>query len=186
MSRTTVHHLADEAHQCLALWKADESWRALQKHALLHLSRWPGLLGAAAVEQLDLSHDGAPLLEEGARALAIKTAAYVLAADDLPGMLPVAVPVEEAVHALTCQVDLLRGITDRAGVRVVQRTHTAPLAYHRGCLTYDTYCQAWGQPPTRYWLDHDTATARQEHLLRLYTATDLNPSSHNITFTSGR
>lgn len=180
MSRPTADRLADQAHHFQTQWKSDASWTALQNHALSHLTRWPGLLGATVVERLDLARDGAPLLEEAARALAIKAAANALADDDLPGALPVAIPVEEAVHALTAHRDLLWRITHRTGIRLIQLTHTTALAYRPGCLTYDTYCAAWGEPPARYWLDHDTA--RQYHLLRLYTATDLKPGSHNITF----
>jgi len=100
MSRPTADRLADEAHQCLAQWKGDDAWKALLGGALAHLTRWPTMLGTPVVDRLDLSRDGRPLLEEGARALAIKAAAYILAADDLADMLPVAVPVEEAARAL--------------------------------------------------------------------------------------
>lgn len=185
MSRPTADRLADEAAQCLAEWKADASWQGLRDLALAHLTRWPTLLGTPVIACLDLASDGGPLLDEAARALAIKAAGFILAGNDLPAMLPVAIPVEEAVNAFTAQVDLLRGVTDRAGVRLVQHTPTSALPYRPGCLTYDAYRCAWGEPPTRYWLDHDTVTARQDHLLGLYTSAGLMPGSHSIAFEPG-
>lgn len=186
MSRPTPDRLADEASQCLTEWKADASWQDLRERALAHLTRWPALLGAPVIACLDLARDGGPLLEQAARAMAIKAAGHILAGTDLPAMLPVAVPVEEAVNAFTAQVDLLRGITDRTGVRLVQHTPAEVLPYRAGCLTHDAYTAAWGEPPARYWLDHDTVTARQQHLLGLYTSAGLRPGSHAITFETGR
>lgn len=186
MNQPTADRLADEAAQCLAEWKADASWQDLRDRALTHLTRWPTLLGTPVISCLDLTRDGGPLLEQAARALAIKAAGHILAGRDLPAMLPIAVPVEEAVNAFTAQVDLLRTITDRAGVRLVQHTPTEVLPYRAGCLTHDAYTAAWGEPPARYWLDHDTVTARQEHLLGLYSSAGLTPGSHTITFEPGR
>jgi hypothetical protein len=170
-----AERLAGDAHQCLTEWKSDGSWAVLTMHAQAHLMRWPSLLGASLVEGLHLSRDSRPLLEEAARALAIKAAAYIHGSDDLPDLLPVAVPVEEAVHALTAQVDLLRAITDRAGVRIIHRTPAAPLPYQPGCLTHDAYTTAWGTPPARYWLDHDTALTRTQRLNRLYAHIGITP-----------
>ncbi|MEE4543959.1 hypothetical protein V2S66_18520 [Streptomyces sp. V4-01] len=163
-----AERLADDTHQTLTEWKNDGSWAAWLEHGGIHLARWPALLGANLVEGLHQSRDGAGLLEEAARALAIKAAAYIHGSNDRPDLLPVAVPVDEAVHALTVQSDLLRAICDRAGVRILHRTPAQPLPYRPGCLAHDAYTAAWGTPPARYWLDHTTALARSHRLTRLY------------------
>lgn len=174
--------LADDARRCLTEWRADRCWEPLQAAALAHLRRWPSMTGLPVIDRLDLDSDTEPLLEEAGRALAIKAAAYINAGDALPAMLPVAAPVEEALHALIAQVAMLRAITDRAGVRIVQHTPAAPLAYHSGCLTHDSYTAAWGEPPARYWLDHDTVTTRQYYLARLYTRVGLAADGHALDF----
>jgi hypothetical protein len=71
-------------------------------------------------------------------------------------------------------------------VRLVLHTSTNVLPYRAGCLTYDAYTAAWGEPPARYWLDDATVAARQEHLRSLYTSATLTPGKHNITFDTGR
>jgi hypothetical protein len=182
MTALVSGRLADEATRFLVEWKRDDLWLEVRRRALVHLRHWPTLLGIQVIEQLDLTDDGAPLIEEATRALAITAAAYCVAGEDLAPMLPVPIPVQEASHALMVQVDLLRALADRSGVRLVHRTMSAPLPYRAGCLTHDAYRQAWDEPPARYWLAHETVTARQDHLLGLYSWIGAEPGRHNIVF----
>lgn len=178
-----IDHLAGRAHEILVEWAADEWWPVLQDAAGAHLVRFASATGLPVIAALDFASDTGPLLAEGARALAVNAAAVLHRGADLAGQLPVATPVEEATHALTAQVDLLRGITDRSGVRIVARTPVRPLEYRRGCLTHDVYDAAWGTPPARYWLAHDVVAARRRELERRYRSVGLRPGDgHRITF----
>ena len=124
--KPTTDALAREAQVVLMQWQADPIWEALQTSATSHLRRWPSLTGIMLIDQLNLDQDAAPLLESAARVLAMKAAAYALGSDTPPELLPVPVPVDEAIQALTEQTGLMRGLTDRSGVRIPS-TSLSPL-----------------------------------------------------------
>ncbi|WUH90292.1 hypothetical protein OG900_09405 [Streptomyces sp. NBC_00433] len=75
MSRPTADRLADEAGRCLAERKAEGAWQGLHDRALTYLTRLSTQqLGAPVIACLDLARDDGPLLEQAARALAIRAA----------------------------------------------------------------------------------------------------------------
>ncbi|MEC3997203.1 hypothetical protein VSR01_28355 [Actinacidiphila sp. DG2A-62] len=184
--RDLPSQLAAEAPVILGEWTENPNWRALTAAAEAHLRTAPTLFGAMLIDRL--SPDDAPaLISEAARMLALEAAAFVLAGDDLPGMLPVPAPVRDAVHALTAQVALLRAVTDRSGVRLNHRTPVRALPYTSACLTADAYTAAWGEPPRRFWLSAPVAAARRRHLTDLYghlaiTTSEDGSVRHTITY----
>jgi hypothetical protein len=185
--KPTIDDLAGEARDVLMYWQRDLIWYALKNSAQSHLRRWPSLTGIMLIDQLDLDQDAAPLLESAARVLSIRAAAYALGSDDPPELLPAPVPVDEAVHALTMQIGLLRGIAERGDV-CVPSSSLSPLRYDTGCLTHQIYQAAWGEPPARLWLDRPTIIARRLHLNRLYAAIGITlpAGRHSIDFPAGR
>jgi hypothetical protein len=175
--------LAGTAQEYLTLWRADSAWTALNAAALVHLHRWPALIGITTIDRLDMAADARPLLVEAARMLAINASACLNAGQDLAAALPVPVPVAEALYALMAQVTVLRAITGRTGAGIIQHTPAHALPYQPGCLTHEVYNAAWGQPPARYWLSHSTFTDRQHQLARRYAQIGLTAGGHAHTFT---
>ncbi|WP_405589684.1 hypothetical protein [Streptomyces sp. NBC_01190] len=178
----SVERLAGTAQECLTLWKADSAWPTLTAAALVHLHRWSALVGITTIDRLDLATDARPLLVEAGRVLAINASAGLTSGQDLAASLPVPGPVAEAVYALMAQVTELRGITGRSGVRIIHHTPDHALPYEPGCLTHQVYNATWGPPPERYWLSHQTFTARQRELREQYAEIGLTLHGHRHTF----
>ena len=165
----TVEHVAANAHQILSRWEGDPDFAELCSAALQFSADRTRVAGFTLISQWSRERDAGPLVTEALRALAIKSAGYLATADLAAAEVPIPAPVEEMVHALLAQVQLLGGITDRTGAPAIQQTDLARSDYHHGCTTHSYYTAAWGEePPPRYWIDHHEVDARRAHLRELF------------------
>ncbi|MYU28686.1 hypothetical protein CFC35_23330 [Streptomyces sp. FBKL.4005] len=87
-------------------------------------------------------------------------------------------------HAMLAQAQLLTAIAARVGAVVIHQTDQEHTDYRAGGYTHDCYRAAWGEPPARYWLDHEEVVRRRGHLASLYESIGMGRSGreHSITF----
>ena len=183
----TVEHVATNADQILSRWTADPDFDAFRASSLNYSDEWKCFAGFPVVSQWSLERDVEPLFGEALRALAIKSALYLATGDLVTAEVPIAVPVDEMVHALLAQVQLFRGITDRTGAPAIHQTDQERFDYHHGCITHSYYTAAFNEePPPRYWLDHHEVDARRAHLRELYAQIGIHDLGrhHAIDFTT--
>nr|WP_231904903.1 hypothetical protein [Streptantibioticus cattleyicolor] len=92
--------------------------------------------------------------------------------------------MDEMTHAMLAQAQLLSRIAQNADFTVIHQTDQEHTDYRTGGYTHQCYRDAWGEPPARYWLDHDEVTRRREHLAALYASIGMDRSGreHSITF----
>jgi anti-sigma regulatory factor (Ser/Thr protein kinase) len=139
----------------LAAFTADPDFEAFKTAGLRHDEELSCLAGTPIIDRYDHATDAEPLFTEGLRALCLKAAVYEATQDERIADLPVPVPVDQMAYALTAQHRLLAGIADRTGLRIIHRTGQDHTTWRVGDFTHLTYRAAWGDPPTRYWPDHD-------------------------------
>jgi hypothetical protein len=149
-----------------------------------HSHEFPSFTGYAVISNWSWDNDAPSLFNESLRALALKAAVWVATGDDLTAALPIAAPVDEMTHAMLAQTQLLHGITAHVGVRIIHQTDQEHTAYRAETVTHDYYTAAWGEPPTRYWLDHEEARTRRDRLDGLHARVGINDSGleHSIDF----
>ncbi|MEU9792863.1 hypothetical protein AB0E27_19935 [Streptomyces sparsogenes] len=176
--------VAEGAVQILALVQADPEFDAFRAASLAYSDDWQCFTGFPVIAEWQLKIDATPLFEEGLRALALKAAVHALTGDDQAAEIPIAVPVDEMTHAMLAQAQLLQRITARHGVQIIHQTDQEHTDYTADSYTARCYRAAWGEPPARYWLDHDEVTRRRRHLASLYESIGMGRSGreHSIQF----
>lgn len=181
----SVDKVAERASAVLDAFYADEEYAAFETASLEYSEDWQCFTGFPVISNWDLEADKTPLLVEGLRALALKSAVYSLTSDENAAEIPVAVPVDEMTHAMIAQPQLLRRIADRIGMTVIHQTDQECTSYTHGTgFTYEAYRAAWGEPPTRYWIDKAEVDRRVTHLSTLYSSIGMGRSGrqHAIDF----
>jgi hypothetical protein len=176
--------VAERAHQILVAIKADREYNAFEAATLEYSEDWQCFTGFPVISEWHLENDAPALLIEGVRALSLKAAVYEMTGDENVAEIPIAVPVDEMTHAMIAQQQLLARIAGRVGVSVIHQTDQEHIDYNRGDFTHSTYVAAWGEPPSRYWLDHNEVVRRRELLTERYDSIGLARSGreHRITF----
>lgn len=164
---------------------AHPKFRELAAAALQHCRDWPSLSGELLVAQWRPRSEPAPLLEEAVRAVTLSAAAYERARgeDGVEGTgITIPAPVAAMMHAVAAQTHLFQEIVTSLGLTVVYRADQEH-AYTATSYTAACYRAAWGEPPARYWLDHQEAERRRAVLGELYARVGIGRSGqHDIAF----
>ncbi|MFJ2558751.1 MULTISPECIES: hypothetical protein [unclassified Streptomyces] len=187
ISRPTPERVADRAREIMSAIQADPEFDAFTAAALKYDEAWTCFTGFPVISNWDLDIDKRPLLTEGLRALALKAAVYELGGQDEDMTeIPVAVPVDEMMHAMIAQPQLLARIAERVGVSVIHQTDKEHHEYSAGDYTHTAYVHAWGTPPKRYWVEHGEAERRLAILESTYEAAGFRRSgkAHSIDFSA--
>ncbi|MGW5093168.1 hypothetical protein ACWEQU_32630 [Streptomyces nodosus] len=176
--------VADAAKVILDGIKEDSQFPAFRAASLEYSDDWQCFTGFPVVANWHLETDAAPLFEEGLRALALKAAVYALTHDDQTAEIPIAVPVDEMTHAMLAQAQLLTRIADARSISIIHQTDQEHTDYRAGGYTHDCYRLAWGEPPARYWLDHEEVVRRRGVLAGLYQSIGMGRSGreHALDF----
>ncbi|CUW29726.1 hypothetical protein [Streptomyces reticuli] len=180
----TVDAVAGVAARILDTIKEDPEFALFRAASLEYSEDWQCFTGFPVIDRWTLEADAEPLFEEGLRALALKAAVYEATGDDQAAEIAIAVPVDEMTHAMLAQAQLLTAIAARVGAVVIHQTDQEHTDYRAGGYTHDCYRAAWGEPPARYWLDHEEVVRRRGHLASLYESIGMGRSGreHSITF----
>lgn len=176
--------VAVRAVEILRDFRGDPEFDAFAAAALAYDSAWTCFTGFPTISEWSLDDDKRPLLDEGLRALALKAAVYEATGDENLSEIPVSIPVDETMHAMIAQPQLLARIAERVGITVIHQTDQEDHAYTTGDFTHQAYVLAWGEPPTRYWLDHVEVQRRLAILEEKYLAAGFRRSGkeHSIDF----
>jgi hypothetical protein len=179
-----VEAVAGAARRILDSVKSDPQFPAFRAASLEYSEDWQCFTGFPVVDRWHLETDAAPLFEEGLRALALKAAVYDATSDDQAAEIAIAVPVDEMTHAMLAQAQLLTALAARVGVAIIHQTDQEHTDYRAGGYTHDCYRAAWGEPPARYWLDHEEVIRRRGVLAGLYASIGMERSGreHSIDF----
>ncbi|MFF4823143.1 hypothetical protein ACFY20_08910 [Streptomyces sp. NPDC001312] len=176
--------VADAAKTILDGIKGDKEFGAFRAASLEYSEDWQCFTGFPVVAHWSLEADAPALFEEGLRALALKAAVYALTADDQMAEIPIAVPVDEMTHAMLAQAQLLQRIADARGISIIHQTDQEHTDYRADGYTHECYRLAWGEPPARYWLDHEEVMRRRGVLAGLYESIGMGRSGreHTLSF----
>lgn len=176
--------VAEGATQVLAQIKGDCEFDDFRATSLEYSDDWQCFTGFPVIANWNLEADAPALFEEGLRALALKAAVHTLTGDERAAEIAIAVPVDEMTHAMLAQAQLLNRIAGYHGISIIHQTDKERTDYVSTGYTAECYRIAWGEPPARYWLDHDEVTRRREHLASLYESIGMGRSGreHSITF----
>lgn len=177
--------VAARAREIMAAIEADAEFGAFCAAALAYDEAWTCFTGFPVISEWDLDTDKGPLLAEGLRALSLKAAVYELGGqDEKMTEIPVAVPVDEMMHAMIAQPQLLDRIATRVGISVIHQTDQEHHDYAPGDYTHTAYVAAWGEPNERYWIGHVEAARRLVILDAKYASAGFHRSgkTHTINF----
>ncbi|MGW4883344.1 hypothetical protein [Streptomyces murinus] len=179
-----VEAVVGAAKRILDSIKNDPEFGAFRAASLEYSEDWQCFTGFPVVAHWSLEADAEPLFEEGLRALALKAAVYDATSDDQAAEIAIAVPVDEMTHAMLAQAQLLTRIAARVGAVIIHQTDQEHTDYRVGGYTHDCYRAAWGEPPARYWLDHEEVVRRRDVLAGLYASIGMGGSGreHSISF----
>ncbi|MEV7413298.1 hypothetical protein AB0O04_36435 [Streptomyces althioticus] len=103
--------------------------------------------------------------------MALKSAVYELTGDEVAAELPVSVPVDVSVHALTAQFTALSRVQQRTGRLFVHSTvneHVVGTPWDVGDYTQQAYEAAFGPVDERYWIGAAEAEQRRRVLDERY------------------
>ncbi|MEV5506808.1 hypothetical protein [Streptomyces orinoci] len=162
--------VAGRAQEILSAILADPEFDAFAAASLKYDEDWSCFAGAPVISRYNQEADKTPLLNEGLRALSLKAAVFEMTGDEQASEIPIAIPVDEMTHAMIAQPRLLARITQRAGIQVIHQTDQEHTDYQTGDYTHQAYKLAWGDPPERYWIDHEEAQRRLDILREKYEA----------------
>lgn len=177
--------VAARAKEIMSAIEADPEFSDFTAAALKYDEAWTCFTGFPVISEWNLDADKRPLLTEGLRALSLKAAVFELGGQDEDMTeIPVAVPVDEMMHAMIAQPQLLARIAQRVGVSVIHQTDKEHHDYVTGDYTHTAYAAAWGEPNPRYWVGHSEAGRRLKILDAKYAAAGFHRSGkeHSIDF----
>ncbi|MGW5867467.1 hypothetical protein ACWFRJ_35550 [Streptomyces sp. NPDC055239] len=175
MSATLVRPVpevvARRAREILAVVEADREFDRLRTACAKYDEDWQCFMGYALVDGFDVAKDTEPLFPEAIRAMAIKSAIYEMTdQNEEAAEIPVAVPVDEMIHALAAQFTVLSRIQRRTGVTFVHATDREAIgAWDHGDYTHQVYRAAWGRLNERYWFGKDETARRKAVVTAKYS-----------------
>ncbi|WP_269859573.1 hypothetical protein [Streptomyces sp. RPT161] len=178
------HIVAAAAETILDGIEGDHEFPAFKTATLEYSGDRQCFTGFPVVSRWHLENDAPALFEEALRALALKAAVHALTADERAAEIAIAVPVDEMTHAMLAQAQLLNRIAEARGISIIHQTDQENTDYRAGGYTHECYCLAWGEPPERFWLDHEEVERRRDMLARMYASIGLDRSGreHQIDF----
>lgn len=172
LTRPAPELVAARAREIHAVWMADPEMSDVLDGCKKYSSDWTDDYGQILIPSYDVTRDAPPLIDDALRVMALKSAVYELSdGDELAAELPVSVPVDTAVHALTAQFTALCRVQQRTGrlfIHSTVREHEVGAEWRFGDYTAQAYRAAWGPLDERYWIDADEAERRRQHLDGLY------------------
>ncbi|MFJ3673658.1 hypothetical protein ACIPSE_45175 [Streptomyces sp. NPDC090106] len=176
--------VADTARSILDKIRNSSEFHAFRAASLEYSEDWQCFTGFPVVQQWHLETDAPQLFEEGLRALALKAAVHQITGDDQLSEIPIAVPVDEMTHAMLAQAQLVARMAASLDVSVIHQTDQEHTDYRSDSYTHTCYSLAWGEPPARYWLDHEEVVRRRRVLGALYESIGMERSGreHRLTF----
>lgn len=143
----------------------------LTKSSLKYASCWGTLTGYPTIARWNQEQDAPHLAVEGLRVLALKAAVFEATGDEDRAELLVPAPVDEMIHAILAQWNVMTRIQEDLGIRFVHATELEEFTYTAGCETDLLYEAAgWGPRPSRYWLTSEEVDRRLAILKPLYTS----------------
>ncbi|MFE5624232.1 hypothetical protein ACFQ8S_19375 [Streptomyces virginiae] len=169
-SLPTADKVAERAREIHVAVHADEEFPAFVAASLKYDEDWTCYSGTPVISKYNQETDAAPLFAEGLRALCLKAAVFEMTGDENTAEIPIAVPVDEMTHAMIAQPQLLARITARVGVQIIHQTNQEHTDWRTDDYTHQVYRAAWGEPPARYWIDHEEVTRRLSILREKYAA----------------
>jgi hypothetical protein len=185
-SSPTPAAVGARAADILAAIKGSDEYDRLEVSTRKYPNCWATFTGYPLVSKWNLDTDAAPLIEEGLRVLALKTAVFELTGgDEETAELEISAPVDEMVHAILAQYTLCQTMTAKLGIRFVHMTDQERFSYRVGGYTDHCYTAAgWGEPNRRYWLDRDEMSIRLGILGKRYASVGISPQGtcHDIDF----
>jgi hypothetical protein len=178
--------VGERAHQVLAAMQAHELYGPLTGGSMRYTDCWATFTGYPTIARWSLETDQQPLLAEALRVLALKaTILELTGGDEQAAELLVASPVDEMVHAVLAQPNVLRHIEADLGVRFPHATEREEFAYEPDGYTDQCYTAAgWGTPNRRYWFGAAETRRRLSILNPRYQAAGFQTDGrgHGITF----
>ncbi|MCL6300284.1 hypothetical protein [Streptomyces kronopolitis] len=166
----SAERVAQRALEIVAAVEADQEFPAFAAASLQYDDDWTSYSGTPIISRYNQETDSAPLFTEGLRALCLKAAVFEMTGDENTSEIPIAIPVDEMTHAMIAQPQLLARITARVGAAIIHQTDQEHTDWRTGDYTHQAYRHAWGEPPARYWIDHEEATRRLGILREKYEA----------------
>lgn len=162
--------VAERAKEMLSAFEADAEFPAFVAASLKYDEDWTCYSGTPIISRYNQETDAGPLFAEGMRALCLKAAVFEMTGDENAAEIPIAIPVDEMTHAMIAQPQILARITARLGVSIIHQTNQEHTDWRTDDYTHKAYRAAWGEPPGRYWINHDEATRRLGILREKYEA----------------
>ncbi|GGV73642.1 hypothetical protein GCM10010277_87470 [Streptomyces longisporoflavus] len=163
--------VARRAREILAIVEADPEFDRLRTACAKYDEDWQSFTGYALVDGFDVAKDTGPLFPEAMRTMAIKSAVYEMTdQDEEAAEIPVAVPVDEMIHALAAQFTVLCRIQERTDIKFVHATDRESIGeWDHGDYTHQVYRAAWGPMNERYWLGKEETARRKTVVTAKYT-----------------
>lgn len=158
--------VAERAREVLTTLHQWPGFERLEESTKLYPDCWATFTGYTTISRWDLATDGGPLWEEALKVMALKTSVWELTGgDEEAAELMIPAPVDEMIHAILAQANLVRRFEQDTGLHLVHMTDRERFGWEPGDYTHDCYRAAWGQePPQRYWIG-GKETARRHQIL---------------------
>lgn len=168
LARPLPEKTAELARQIHAAWLADPEMPVVLDGCTKYNDDWTCAYGQTLIAGYTAAGDAASMVVEAVKALAVKSAVFELTGgDEMAAELPVSVPVDATIHALTAQFTILSRVQARTGHPFVHSTvneHIMDTPWRVGDYTHQVYRAAFGPLPERYWIDADEAERRRQVL----------------------
>lgn len=157
-----VEQVAALAAKHLATLEQHKDFDRLRHATTMYVDCWATYTGYPVIRKWDLDADKDNLFKEAMRVLALKAAVWDLTGgDEDAAELLVSLPVDEMVHAVLAQTNLMFQMVGDTGVRFVHMTDTEEFGWEPGDYTAQCYVAAWGEePPNRYWIGAEETRRR--------------------------
>jgi hypothetical protein len=163
-----------------------ELYGRLVESAGLYCDGWGTHAGMVCVEMWDLEADFDPLFREAVRTLCLKAAVWELTdGDEEKAELVVPPPVDEMIHAVFAQANILPAVEESLGVHFPHMTDRERFGYEHGGYVHRCYLAAFGEDPNpRYWIDREETARRLAKLDSLYRTIGIERLAfrHSIRF----
>lgn len=163
--------VAQRALEILDAWMGDPEMGTVLDGCKKYSSDWSDDYGQFLIPNYSVERDAVPLIDDAVRVMALKSAVYELTGDEVAAELPVSVPVDVSVHALTAQFTALSRVQQRAGRPFVHSTvneHVVGTPWDVGDYTQQAYEAAFGPVDERYWIGAAEAERRRRVLDERY------------------
>jgi hypothetical protein len=164
-----------------------ELYERMVESALMYCDGWGTHAGFVIVSAWNLDTDFEPLLQEAFKALCLKTAVWELTKDEELSELLIPSPVDEMVHAVLAQHNLVAPLEQLMGIEFKHMTDKERFGYEVFGYAYVVYAYAWGgPPPERYWIGTQESARRLTEMNRLYESIGIHDfcRAHEIDFES--